>query len=337
MRLGVQAFFKCRRDARLAEPCLAGDQYDLAVARLGARPPAQQQVDLFAAPDQRGQFRSAQCLEPALDGTLGHHLPTAYRLGVAVRVECVEIAAVEQIADQTPGGRLDRHGVRLRRCQQPERQVWDVSDNPVVRDLAYPDEIANDDHSRRYADPAPHRQVGIGPQVPDRRTQFEPGADRLLGVVLVRRGIAEKDEDGVPETAGDKPAVAANDLRDAVLKGADRFEQILETDPVGSRRHADGFARHGGDLATLGFTMPDRLGVTQGVDLRWRRCDGILLAGEDRPDETIAATRHGLDPAVPAGRLAQRPTQRRDLHGEIAVLDRLAGPRGLDQRVFRDQ
>jgi hypothetical protein len=56
MRLGVQAFFKCRGDARLAEARLARDQYDLAVARLGARPPAQQQVDLFVAANQRGQF-----------------------------------------------------------------------------------------------------------------------------------------------------------------------------------------------------------------------------------------------------------------------------------------
>ena len=79
-----------------------------------------------------------------------------------------------------------------------------------------------------------------------------PRADRLLGVVFVRRGIAEKDEDGIPETAGDKPAVATGDLRDALLKGADRLAQILETDPVGSRRRADGCARHGGDLPTFG-------------------------------------------------------------------------------------
>src|ERR1700731_3573906 len=49
MRLGGQAFLKCPGDARLAAPRLACDQYDLAVARPGARPPAQQQVDLFVA------------------------------------------------------------------------------------------------------------------------------------------------------------------------------------------------------------------------------------------------------------------------------------------------
>ena len=115
MRFGLQAFFKFRGDARLAEAGLARNEYDLAVASLGARPPAQQQVDLFVAANQRGQFRSVQCLEAARKGALHQHLPTANWLGVAVRIECAEIAAIEQVADQTPSGRLDRHGVRLRR------------------------------------------------------------------------------------------------------------------------------------------------------------------------------------------------------------------------------
>src|SRR6516165_1749760 len=125
MWLGVQALFKCLGNARLAEARLARDQDDLAVARLRARPPAQQQIDLFVAADQRGQFRSAQCLKAARDGTPTQHLPTAYWLGV--RVQCPEITAIEQVADQTPGGRLDRHGVLLPRYPQLQRQIWSVS------------------------------------------------------------------------------------------------------------------------------------------------------------------------------------------------------------------
>src|SRR5208282_1054063 len=262
VRLGLQAFFKCRDDPRLTDAGLPGNQYDLAITGLGAGPPAQQQVDLFVAANQRGQFRSAQCLEAARHDTLTQHLPTAYWPGVAVRVECAEIVAIEQIADQTPGGRLDRHGVRLRRYLQPRRQVWSVSDNPMVPALADPDEITNNDHSRGDADPASQRDVGTKSQGPDRCTQFEPRADRLLGIVFVRRGIAEKDEDGMPETAGDKPAVTTDKLRDTVPEGADRFGQILETDPVGSRHPADRFARHGGDLPTFGFiTLRDPLPV----------------------------------------------------------------------------
>jgi hypothetical protein len=107
------------------------------------------------------------------------------------------------------------------------------------------------------ATPTRHRiGVGIGVQASDRSAQFEPRTDRLLGVMLVRRGIAEKDEDAVPEAAGYKTAVATDDLRDAVLKGNDRVAQIFQTDPVGSHHRADHFARHGGDLPTFGCIMP---------------------------------------------------------------------------------
>ena len=40
-----------------------------------------------------------------------------------------------------------------------------------------------------------------------------------------------------------------------MLKGADRFGQILEAEPVGPRRYADCFARHGGDLPKFGCIM----------------------------------------------------------------------------------
>ena len=55
MRLGVKALLQCRGDARLADTGLAGDEHDLTVAGLGARPAAQQEVYLLAAADQRGQ------------------------------------------------------------------------------------------------------------------------------------------------------------------------------------------------------------------------------------------------------------------------------------------
>jgi hypothetical protein len=41
MRLGVEALRQCRGDARPAETGFAGDQHDLAIPRLGARPASQ--------------------------------------------------------------------------------------------------------------------------------------------------------------------------------------------------------------------------------------------------------------------------------------------------------
>jgi hypothetical protein len=55
MRLGVEPLRHYRGDSRLANAGFAGDQHDLAVTGLGARPAPQQQLDLLVAPNQRGQ------------------------------------------------------------------------------------------------------------------------------------------------------------------------------------------------------------------------------------------------------------------------------------------
>jgi hypothetical protein len=141
------------------------------------------------------------------DEALSQHLPTARQLGAAVDFDCAKLVAVEQIADQAPGHRIDRHRVRLRRYLQPYRQVGGVADNFVVPTLINRGGIADNDHARRDADPASHRRVGIGSQGPDRSTQFEPRANRLLAIVLMRRGIAEKREHIIPEMPVDEPFV----------------------------------------------------------------------------------------------------------------------------------
>jgi hypothetical protein len=86
-------------------------------------------------------------------------------------------------------------------------------------------------------------------------------------------------------------------------------------------------------LATFGFTMLH----WRGVDLRRRRHDAFLHFRDDWPDESIAAAGHGLDPTVGAGGLAEHSAQGRDLNRKVAFLYCLAGPRGLDQRVLRNQ
>ena len=117
--------------------------------------------------------------------------------------------------------------------------------------------------------------------------------------MFVRRGIAEKDKHGIPETADDEPVVAADGFR----YGVDRRAHVFEIDAVGSPRDADQLARHGSDLAALGIVM--RCCPRRG-DLRRHR-DAFLHFRYDRPDEAIAAAGHGLDPTVAAGRLAEHP------------------------------
>ena len=95
----MEALHQCRSDARLADAGFARDQHDLTVARLGARPAAQQQVDFIIAAHQRRQHRSVQRLEPALDTAWTQHLPGRHRYVDALDLYGAEIAAFEEITD----------------------------------------------------------------------------------------------------------------------------------------------------------------------------------------------------------------------------------------------
>ena len=81
--------------------------------------------------------------------------------------------------------------------------------------------VADYDHARRDPDPAPCRRVWPAFQGSDRRTQCKTRPDRLLGIVFMRRGITEENEQGVAEMADDEAAVPMDNLRDTVPKNAD--------------------------------------------------------------------------------------------------------------------
>ena len=71
------------------------------------------QVDFLVAADQPGQRRSVQSLEPALDNTRTHHLPSRDRRGDALHLDGAEIAVLEEIANQPPRASGDDDRVRL--------------------------------------------------------------------------------------------------------------------------------------------------------------------------------------------------------------------------------
>jgi hypothetical protein len=119
MRLGLKPVLQCRGDARLAEAGFATDQHDLAVARLGARPAPQQQVDLLVAADHPGPRRSAQRLEPARNDTRTQYLPSRHRRGDPLALDGAEIAVFEEIAEQPARASRDDDRVRLGQGLQP--------------------------------------------------------------------------------------------------------------------------------------------------------------------------------------------------------------------------
>src|SRR5437016_5091700 len=79
MRLAFDMRGKCRRQPRLADARLAGNQYHPSFAGLCLLPAPPQQLDFFVAPDERRLLR-AQGLEPAHLAAFAQHPPGALRL-----------------------------------------------------------------------------------------------------------------------------------------------------------------------------------------------------------------------------------------------------------------
>jgi hypothetical protein len=73
----------------------------------------------------------------------------------------------------------------------------------------------------------------------DRVDDREPGADRPLGIVLMRLGIAEINEHAVAHILGDKAAKPTDGVGNAAMVGADDLAQILGIEARRQRRRAD--------------------------------------------------------------------------------------------------
>ena len=69
VRFGSEAFQQRRRQSRLADTGLAGEQHHLTFAGLRLRPAPQQQFEFFFPPDEVGQAARVQSLEAASPGT----------------------------------------------------------------------------------------------------------------------------------------------------------------------------------------------------------------------------------------------------------------------------
>ena len=81
-------------DTGLADPGLARDQNNAAVATLGLFPSAMEQVDLLIAANQWRHSR-AHRFETALDSAHTQDLPCLYILGEALQGDAPEVAILE--------------------------------------------------------------------------------------------------------------------------------------------------------------------------------------------------------------------------------------------------
>jgi hypothetical protein len=101
--------------------------------------------------------------------------------------------------------------------------VSPTTDHRPLPRLAGPDQLA--DHHRTGGDADAHLewlQVRLRPQAVDAFDDAEAGADRPLGVVLVRPGPAEIGQHAVAHVLGDVALEAGDLAGDSVLVGAEQ-------------------------------------------------------------------------------------------------------------------
>ena len=63
---------------------------------------------------------------------------------------------------------------------------------------------------------------------------------------------------------------------------------------------------------------------------------GCFRRGPHCPQEPVAAPRHGLDPGLPVGLVAQGLAQDRDVDAEVGLLDERVGPHATEELLLRD-
>ena len=113
MRLALQHFFQRKRDMRLADSRLAGENDDLALA-LGRAPPSTlQDVHLFVAAERVLNRSPVAGGKAAFHFGRLQHLPGGHRFRQSLERNETEIAVLELPGGDASGVRADHHRARL--------------------------------------------------------------------------------------------------------------------------------------------------------------------------------------------------------------------------------
>jgi hypothetical protein len=127
MRLCVESLRQCRGDARLAEAGFAGDQHDLAVAFLGARPAAQCRSISSSRPTSRVSVDPCKASN-RLSTTLGR---ITCQVGTGAAMPFTSTAPRSRYSKRSP---TQRHLIVHRRGLVDARYIERTSDHAMIGD-----------------------------------------------------------------------------------------------------------------------------------------------------------------------------------------------------------
>ena len=296
MWFGLQPLLKRKRNVRLADARLSGQHHDTTFALRGIAPAAREHLDFVVAPEQRRQSGGVLRFKAACHFARAHDLPSRRRFGPAFERDWAEIAVFEESPGDSAGTRGDHHCTRLGGRLQARREVRRFADDRLFLSGAFADQIAHHHRAGRDANAHFQRGLGIGPQISYSVDQREPGAHALRGVILVRLGIAEIDENAIAHVAGDDALIATDDLRDASVISTDHSAQVLRIEAGRKRRRAHQVANHHSEMTALGSVFEGPIDCRKSVGKRYFRVcisaegsDGVkkLSAMSDNTDAQI--------------------------------------------------
>ena len=208
MRLARQPLQQRRGQARLADTGLAGEQNDVALARLRLGPATKQEFAFFFSPDHGGQPARVQRLETTFLRTVPHRRPGARQGGDALEVLRAKIDQLEQIAQELARALRDHDAVGLSDPLQPRGEIRRVADDAPFLRLPRTHKIADNHDPGPNSDPHMQGRAAAVTSFGAASTIASPRPDRALGVVLMRQRIAEISEHAVAHVFGDEAAAA---------------------------------------------------------------------------------------------------------------------------------
>jgi hypothetical protein len=308
-------------EARLADAGFAAQQHRLPVARAGAAPAAEQQLQFFLAPDEGRGVARPQRLEAALDPAFTHGTPSTHRARHALQPGLAQVGPLEQRPREPARGRVRHHDARAGHGLQPGGEVRRLAHHAAFARGALAVQVAH--HRRPGGDPDARRQrPGQGPQARDGPRRGEAGAHGALGVVLVRPGPAEVGQHAVAEELGDVAALALHHLRDGAVVGRHHLAQVLGVETGRERRRAREVAEQHRQLPSLGA----------GARVHTARCGGRGKSGRRHGVRRLPRHRCRGGRVAERGDGVEQPAAVAD-RGDADLLQILGRQRGQDGGV----
>ena len=339
VRVGGHLLLERPRQAGLADPGLATQQHHLPQPLLRVRPAHAQEGQLRLPPDQRGQAGAARGrrLQAVARRALGQHAVQAHRRREPLQRPPAERFAGEVARHEPVRGGADQHATRRRQPLQARRDVGRFPQRERL--LAQPAaHLAH--HHQAGVDAHPHRQPGPRRQPPlqaprqaaHRLRDPQPGADRPLGVVLVRRRIAEVHQQPVAQVLRHVAVEAHDHALGRLLIGPHHLPQVLRVQRRQQRRRVHEVTEQHGQVPALTGGGPadgcGRCPRDPGAVSRRRRPNtgaGQGRAGRGGVRGSLRKRRAALG-AEPGTRRGRRPAARAAALERRAALDAEPGP-----------